>query len=196
MHEKYLHYYESAWSRLFTALISKSFKSFGKKSRIYSPFHFKNLCGVAVGEEVTIAHYAWLMTTGCPPGSSAIISIGNNVLIGMNATISGSTKIIIHVHVLMGRNVYISDHGHEFKDISRPVMDQGIGKTAPVIIGAGTWLGNNSAVLPGVTIGKNCVVGTNAVVTHDVPDFCLVAGIPAAVIKRFDSKTATWLRIA
>jgi maltose O-acetyltransferase len=65
----------------------------------------------------------------------------------------------------------------------RQKMAQGM----PVTIGNDVWIGGNCTILPGVTIGNNVVVAAGAVVTKDVPDNCLVAGVPAKVIRKLDN---------
>ncbi len=60
-------------------------------------------------------------------------------------------------------------------------------KPAKIVIGDNAWLGAGCIIMPGVTIGKCAVVGAGAVVTHDVPDFCVVAGVPAKVIKKIEA---------
>ena len=62
-----------------------------------------------------------------------------------------------------------------------------------MIIGDGVWLGENACVI-GVSIGKNSVVGANAVVTKDVPDYCVVAGAPAYIIKRYNFEKKEWCK--
>jgi acetyltransferase-like isoleucine patch superfamily enzyme len=123
-----------------------------------------------------------------------LLILQNEVSIGMNATISAAKKIIIEDHVLLGRNVFITDHGHEYKDISVPIDSQGIGKSAEVRIGAQTWIGQNAVILPGATIGKHCVIGANSVVNSPVPDFCIAAGAPAKIIRRYDGADRLWKR--
>ena len=61
----------------------------------------------------------------------------------------------------------------------RPIYSKG-----PVVIGNNVWLGEKSSIMPGVKIGNGVVVAANAVVTHDVPDNCIVAGVPAKIIKQ------------
>ncbi len=56
-----------------------------------------------------------------------------------------------------------------------------------IVIGNDTWIGANVVILPNITIGKYCVVGAGAVVTHDVPDYSIVAGVPARIIKKIDT---------
>ncbi len=60
--------------------------------------------------------------------------------------------------------------------------------TAPVVIGHDSWIGARSTILPGITIGNYCVVAAGSVVTKDVPDYSVVAGVPAKVIKVLDAE--------
>ena len=86
--------------------------------------------------------------------------------------------------VLIARNVYISDHIHKYDDTSEAILNQGVDKIAPVLIKRGVWLGQNVVVCPGVTIGQGSVIGANAVVTRDIAEFSVAAGVPARVIKQ------------
>lgn len=114
------------------------------------------------------------------------LSIGNNAHFGYFCHIGCIGSISIGDNLLVGRNVYITDHFHgkgtmEEADISpkeRPLYYKG-----PVKIGNNVWLGDNVVVLPGVTIGNNVTVGANAVVTKDLPDHSIAAGVPARVIR-------------
>jgi acetyltransferase-like isoleucine patch superfamily enzyme len=96
---------------------------------------------------------------------------------------------------LLGRNVHISDHTHAFENINTPIIQQGINGIAPVSIGRGTWLGQNVVVLPGVTIGRHCVIGANSVVKSSIPDFSVAVDAPARVVKSYDPKTGRWKKI-
>ena len=88
------------------------------------------------------------------------------------------TPLPIHGHL-----VAVSALNHNFEDKAKRIDEQGI-TTKPVIIGDDVWIGANAVILPGVTIGKHCVVAGGAVVTKDVPDHSLVAGVPAKLIKQ------------
>lgn len=93
--------------------------------------------------------------------------------------------------VTIGRNVWVTSgcqllcHQRDlsYYDKDKPVMDLPL-KYAPIVIKDGAHIGIGSIIMPGVTIGKGAVVGAGAVVTKDVPDHCLVVGVPAKVIKR------------
>jgi acetyltransferase-like isoleucine patch superfamily enzyme len=112
----------------------------------------------------------------------------------MNATISAAKLIIIEENVFTAPNVYISDHGHEYQDVDVPIAMQGIRKVAEVRIGADSWICQNAVILPGVTIGKHCIIGANSVVNRNIPAYCVAAGVPAKVLLRYNQKTACWER--
>ena len=61
-------------------------------------------------------------------------------------------------------------------------------------IGDGSWLGTHVVIAGNVKIGKHCVIGANSVVTKDIPDYCVAAGIPAKIIKKYNFDTCTWDR--
>jgi acetyltransferase-like isoleucine patch superfamily enzyme len=122
------------------------------------------------------------------------VEIGDNVIIP-NGTILATDpfntdgKIIIEDNVLLAPNCAIYCTTHRFDDITRPIKEQGdIAKTT--IIKQGAWLGINSVVMPGVTVGRNAVVGANSVVTKNVPDYCVVVGSPARIIKNLKEENA------
>lgn len=113
------------------------------------------------------------------------ISIGSNSSIGPYAQIVGSGwggTLTIGDNVMMGPEVVIllSEHNHERTDI--PMNQQGV-RTTAVVIEDDVWIGMRSMILRGVTIGKGSIIGAGAVVTKDVPQYAIVGGIPAKVIK-------------
>lgn len=59
----------------------------------------------------------------------------------------------------------------------------------------GTWIGTNAVIVGNVHVGKNCVIGANSVVTKDIPDYCVVAGVPATIIRKYDELSNSWLRV-
>ena len=80
---------------------------------------------------------------------------------------------------------------HEYKNINLPAKNQGIRIVKKVIIGEGSWLGENVCVC-GASIGKHCVIGANSVVTTDIPDYSVAVGSPAKVVKQFDFGEGIW----
>jgi acetyltransferase-like isoleucine patch superfamily enzyme len=188
-----IHFLTRIKSAVYTTLISHCFYAIGKHSKIIQPFRFANLNRIQLGNRVTIHSNCWIQTLTDPEddGGPKLI-IGDNVAIGMNATISAAKKIVIDDGVFTARNVYISDHAHAFLDVTKPIGDQGITQVSEVRIGTGSWIGQNAAILPGVTIGKHCVIGANSVVNKDIPNYSVAVGLPAIVVKRFNLSKALW----
>ena len=108
------------------------------------------------------------------------VVIGDYTRIGIHNTIIGPVCIGNHVNLAQG--ITVTALNHNFKDKTKRIDEQGI-STNPVVIGDDVWIGANAVILPGVTIGKHCVVAAGAVVTKDVPDNTIVGGVPAKVIK-------------
>jgi acetyltransferase-like isoleucine patch superfamily enzyme len=115
------------------------------------------------------------------------VIIGERVIIPPGTLISAlpgdSAQIVIEDDVLFGPNVAVYNQTHNFENPDVAISMQGsIAKT--VLLKKGCWLGINSVIMPGVTIGQNAVVGSNSVVTKDIPDYAVAVGSPAKVIKR------------
>jgi acetyltransferase-like isoleucine patch superfamily enzyme len=115
-------------------------------------------------------------------GGDGSVSIGDGCRITSGLHLAAVTRITLGRSVLIARNVSILDHQHRTDDPALAILDQGVDRVAPVEIGDGAWLGSNSVVMPGVTVGKNAVVAANAVVVEDVPDYATAVGVPARII--------------
>ena len=109
------------------------------------------------------------------------ISIGNNSGIGINCLIAGAA--VIGNNVMMGPECifYSRNHAHDRMDI--PMNEQGFEPERPITVGDDVWFGARVIVLPGVRIGSGCIVGAGAVVTKDVPNYAIVGGNPAKVLR-------------
>ncbi len=194
--ERTAHLWSRLRIRLFTLMLSSQFSEIGHGSRIAPPLRFYGLNQMSLGEGVMINPDCWLQTIpGLGDEHSPKLIIKAHAGIGMGAHISAAKQIVIEEHVLLGRNVHISDHAHAFENVKIPIMQQGINEIAPVSIGRGTWLGQNVVVLPGVTIGLHCIIGANSVVRSSIPDFSVAVGAPARVVKRHNPETGQWEKI-
>ena len=147
---------------------------------------------IMIGEKVYINDRTWL---ACLPfkDANASLSIGDGTYIGRFCHLYATSKIEIGNKVLIADKVYLADNQHGFMDVNIPVIDQPVVQTAPVIIGDGAWLGESVCVI-GAKVGKHSVVGANAVVLKDIPDYCVAAGAPAKIIKRYSFEKKEWLR--
>lgn len=115
------------------------------------------------------------------------IVIGNNVNIGAFNHITAINKIVIGDGCLTGKWVTITDNSHgdaHSKDcFEKMPSERELTSKGEVIIKNNVWIGDKATILPGVTVGENCVIGANSVVTNDVPPFSVVVGNPAKVIR-------------
>lgn len=109
------------------------------------------------------------------------VVIGDYTRIGIHCTVIGPVSIGNHVNLAQG--ITVTALNHNFSDTSKRIDAQGV-DTKPIVIGDDVWIGANAVILSGVTIGRHVVVAAGAVVTHDVPDNCVVGGVPAKLIKQ------------
>jgi acetyltransferase-like isoleucine patch superfamily enzyme len=163
-----------------TMFLRRSFSEFGKHSRLSLPITLSGPGapkGIIIGDRTRIGPSCrlWL-------DAGATVRIGDSCYLNGMTTFFAAEEIEVGDAVLMAWNVVITDFQHRTTDRTQPIIDQGIDRVAPVKIKDGAWLGANVVVMPGVTIGRNAVVGANAVVTNDVPDYATAVGVPARII--------------
>ncbi len=110
------------------------------------------------------------------------IKIGDHVLISPGVRISAAKKIIISDNCMIASNVYITDSDwHGIYDRSMPPE-----KSCPVKLEPNVWVGDSAIICKGVRIGENSIIGAGAVVSSDIPAFCIAAGNPAKIVKKLD----------
>jgi acetyltransferase-like isoleucine patch superfamily enzyme len=182
MLERLLHLFDAARLKSYTALVRARVSALGAGSVVHPPATLYNPKAISIGAGTVIREHAWL-NCGRAEGDKAALRIGDGCYIGRFAHINASTGVTLEDRVLIADRVYISDIDHEYRKPGLPVIEQGVRSKGPVRLKTGCWLGAGAVVLSGVTVGRNAVVAANAVVTRDVPDFTVVGGIPAAVLK-------------
>jgi acetyltransferase-like isoleucine patch superfamily enzyme len=148
---------------------------------IYGEANIEIGSGTMIGTGTTLS-------AGFAPGQNlgdrCIVRIGDRVLLGRGSHVVGHSSIDIGDDVYTGPYVYITDQNHTYADPDIPIGRQWPTNQA-VHIGAGSWLGTGVVVLPGADIGRNVVVAAGSIVRGEVPDHCVVAGVPARVIRRW-----------
>jgi acetyltransferase-like isoleucine patch superfamily enzyme len=181
------------YSFFFKFFYRKKFCFFGQKSFLIHPLAIDGIQNINIGNYVYIAYNTWLAAVPHTESEKCELIIGDGTHIGNFNHIYSTKSVVIGKKVLTADKVYISDNLHSYENINIPIIDQPIKQISTVEIGDGSWLGENVCVI-GARIGKNCVVGSNSVVTKDIPDYCVAVGAPAKVIKRYCFKSEEWLK--
>lgn len=185
--------------RLFKSLLyTKIF--FPQARLIRIPFDIRNKKFIEIGKNFTTGFGCRLEAIPLNESYKKCIKIGENVQINDYVHIGAVESVIIGNDVLIASKVFITDHNHGSYDelindepMSVPIKRKLLCK--PVIIEDNVWLGESVCVLPGVTIGKGCVIGALSVVTKSIPPYSIAVGSPAKVIKNFDFEINKWIKV-
>jgi acetyltransferase-like isoleucine patch superfamily enzyme len=164
----------------------RAFARFGRGSIMaFPPGSVFGENGIAVGADTLIGQLVTI-SAGTVPGQDlcgmTLLAIGDRCVIGRGSHIVAHQSVTIGDDVWTGPYVYITDQNHGYEDPGVPIGSQ-FPVNRPVSIGAGSWLGAGAIILPGATIGRNVVVAAGAVVRGVVPDQCVVAGVPAKIVR-------------
>ncbi|MEW6587008.1 MAG: acyltransferase [Nitrospirota bacterium] len=191
-----------------------AFKSFGVHSKISTPFEAINPHRISIGDYVSInrdmkmAAYTDLTRIigyvkqhypGLEQGlreedylyTNAEVSIGDLTSFGRCCFITAVNSIRIGKAVIFSDRVYVSDTQHRYDNPDVPVIFQGMTQNGSVEIGDHSWIGIGAVVL-NARIGRHCVIGANAVVISDIPDYTVAVGSPARPVKQFNFDTSRW----
>lgn len=159
---------------------------FGKRVCVVNPRYIK------WGGDVDLDDDVELCVNKNIEGITPQLIIGNRVHFGKMNRIGCDNKIVIEDDVLFAPHVHIADRNHGFEDVNLPINKQETTTKGPVVIGAETWLGFGSQVMSGVKIGKHCVIAAGTIVVKDVPDYCVVGGNPARILKKYNQSNGKW----
>jgi len=138
--------------------------------------------GMIIGDNFSLGRNSMIECTGVIRELGEGISIGNNVGIAASAFLSVRGRVTIGDNTIFGPGVKIFSENHNFEDLKIPIYLQGAKKLG-IDIGEDCWIGANVTILDGVHIGRKVIVAASAVVNNDVPDYAIVGGIPAKVLK-------------
>lgn len=163
--------------RWYVRLLAPLYQHRGRHSKIY----FSVRMDTPPYRRFSLGRHSVVESFSCINNAVGDVVIGDYTRIGLHNTVIGPVTIGSHVNIAQGVTVTALNHNYDKPGIR--IDQQGI-TTRPITIGNDVWIGTRAVILPGVTIGSHCVVAAGAVVTTDVPDNTLVAGIPAKTIRK------------
>jgi acetyltransferase-like isoleucine patch superfamily enzyme len=137
---------------------------------------------IGKGAKLYLGRWSWVGHGTKIRAHEGEVRVGAKTVLGQECTISSFQHVSIGRECIVADRVMLIDFDHGVVEVERPVREQGIYKR-DVRVGNNVWMGYGACVLRGVTIGDNAIVGTSAVVTKDVPDNAVVAGVPAKVLR-------------
>jgi acetyltransferase-like isoleucine patch superfamily enzyme len=164
-------------------------------------FHFtsqldrRRAVRIRLGNSITVGKDAWLNVATEDPTGEPVIVIDDGCHVAYGTMISAKNRVHLERDVLVGQQVLIADHNHAYEDVTLPIGRQGITAGGRVRICQGTWIGRGAVIICGkgeLTIGRNCVIAANSMVTQSIPDYSVVWGNPATIIRQYDPETRTW----
>ena len=172
------------------ALIYKPFfGKIGSNSYIGKPCFLEGIQNIYIGNRVRIFPGARIQTL-----DDGVIEIGDNTAIEQNVHItSAKTKLEIGNNVTILGNTFITNLDHNYQDISKSVLEQGISSKITKI-GDGCFIGFGSAIQAGTVLGKHCIIGASSVVRGIFPDYVVIVGNPGRIIKQYNPQTCEWER--
>lgn len=163
--------------RWYIRLLAPLYQHRGKGSVIYSSVRMDTppYRRFSIGRKSVIESFS------CINNAVGDVIIGDYTRVGLHNTIIGPVRIGNNVNLAQG--ITVTALNHNFDDTTKRIDQQGV-TTKAVTINDDVWIGANTVILPGVTIGTHSVVAAGAVVSKDVPPYTIVAGVPAKVIKQ------------
>ncbi|MDP9189200.1 MAG: acyltransferase [Actinomycetota bacterium] len=137
---------------------------------------------IANKAEVRFGRFCWIGDGTKIRSHEGVVEIGAKTVVGQECTISSFRQVKIGEQCVIADRAMFIDFDHGVVEVERPIRLQGI-YSRPVEIGANVWVGYNACFLRGIRVGDNAIVGTNSVVTKDLPANAVAAGVPARVIR-------------
>lgn len=168
-------------------IYSMFFKKSGFPCYLGRPVSILGIRKIQIGNRVRIYPHVRLEIHG----DNSELIIQDNVGIAQNVHITCNGRLVIGSNSTILANVFITNIDHDYTEIDVPVLQQKhILKTTT--IGENCFIGIGAAIQAGTILGKQCIVGTNSVVRGTFPDYCVIAGNPAKIIKQFNFDTQKW----
>lgn len=163
------------------------FGKFGFPSYIGKPLFINNFKRIFVGKKVRIFPGIRMEVLN----NNAFIVFDDSVAIGQNVHITSASELFIGKKTTILGNVVITNIDHDYQEIDKHILEQKhiISETK---IGENCFIGYGAVIQAGTILGKQCIIGANAVVRGHFPPYCVIVGVPARIVKRYDDKSGIW----
>lgn len=165
---------------------------FGKvklPSYLGSPILLMGCKNIYIGKRVRIFPHIRMETHG----KTGEIIIGDNVAIAQNVHITSASKLLIGKNTTILANSFITNIDHDYKEMNKHILDQEY-MVKDTTIGENCFIGAGSAIQAGTMLGKQCIVGANSVVRGTFPDYCLIVGSPARIVRKYNNELKEWIK--
>lgn len=162
--------------RWYVRLLAPLYQHRGRGSKIYASVRMDT----PPYRRFSLGRRSVVESFSCINNAVGDVIIGDHTRIGLHNTVIGPVTIGSHVNLAQG--VTVTALNHNYDNPEKYIDQQGI-TTQPIVIGDDVWIGAGAVILPGVSVGSHSVVAAGAVVTKDVPQRCVVAGVPAKIIR-------------
>lgn len=156
-------------------------------SYIAKPIYIGNARRIFVGKRVRVLPHARIEVVD----KTSSIVFQANISIGQNFHITSAADLVIGESTTIAENVMITNIDHEYQQINKHIMDQPL-LVKETRVGENCFIGFGAVIQAGTILGKQCVVGANAVVRGHFPDYCVIVGVPAKIVKRYNPSTCEW----
>jgi acetyltransferase-like isoleucine patch superfamily enzyme/glycosyltransferase involved in cell wall biosynthesis len=152
---------------------------------------------ISIGQEAMISSGYRLIVTSEISGVRPKLIIGDGVQADVGLIVTAHHHVELERSVWCGPHVVLADSEAEYRKAGLPVSRQGVRENGDkrLVIGEGSYLGPHAVVEGPFRIGKGCVVGAGSVIRGDVPDYCVVEGVPARIVEMFDTVAEDWLKV-
>jgi acetyltransferase-like isoleucine patch superfamily enzyme len=163
------------------------FGKYGLPSYIGKPVFIGNFKRIFIGKRVRIFPGARIEVIG----NDASIIFEENISIGQNLHITSASQLVIGKNTTILESVMITNIDHDYQEVGKPIWEQKL-IIKETQIGENCYIGYGAVIQAGTILGKQCIVGANAVVRGTFPDYSVIVGVPARIVKRYDEKSKEW----
>jgi len=159
----------------------------GKMCYLGRPVYIGNFKRIFIGDNVRIFPGARIEVIN----NNSSITLEDNISIAQKLHLISGGKLIIGENTTISANVFITNIDHEYQEIDKHILEQSL-IYKETKIGENCFIGYGAVIQAGTILGKQCIIGANSVVRGTFPDYCVIVGAPAKIVKRYNTTSKAW----